>query len=153
VHRRNSNYGGKHAIMNIRVATEQDYPALREVFLETRRQSFHWANREEMALEDFDKQTVDEYIIVAEENNELLGFASLYLPENFIHHLFIHPDFFDRGAGGLLLQASLQKMGRPMRLKCVSANQRALTFYERKGWKKIVQEGPSEEKYWVMVYE
>jgi len=139
--------------MNIRAANKQDYPALRAIFLESRRQSFHWANREEMALADFDTQTVDEYIIVAEENSELIGFASLYLPENFIHHLFVHPDFFDRGAGGQLLHASLLKMGRPVRLKCVSVNERAIEFYKRKGWKKTVQEGPPEEKYWVMVFE
>jgi len=140
-------------VINIRAANEQDYPALRAIFLESRRQSFHWANREEMALADFDKQTVDEYIIVAEENNELIGFASLYLPENFIHHLFVHPDFFDRGAGGHLLQASFEKMGKPMRLKCVSANERAMKFYEHKGWKKVAEEGLPEEKYWVMVFE
>ncbi|MEH7462284.1 GNAT family N-acetyltransferase [Bacillus thuringiensis] len=139
--------------MNIRVANELDYPALRLIYLESRRKNFHWADIEEMILEDFDKDTVGEYIILAEENNHILGFASLYLPENFIHNLFVHPDFFGKGVGGELLNASIEKMNKPLRLKCVSKNEKAMKFYENKGWKKAVEEGESAERYWVMEYE
>ena len=41
--------------MNIRVASDLDYPDLRLIYLESRRKSFHWADIEEMTLEDFDK--------------------------------------------------------------------------------------------------
>ncbi|WP_053374464.1 GNAT family N-acetyltransferase [Paenibacillus sp. FJAT-27812] len=139
--------------MKIRAATETDYPALRHIFLESRRKSFVWANNKEMALEDFDRQTIEEYIILAEEDGHMLGFASLYLPENFIHHLFVHPQFARKGAGSKLLQAAIAKMNKPMTLKCVSQNQIAMQFYEKHGWKKVVEEGSPEEKYWVMVYE
>lgn len=105
-----------------------------------------------MTLEDFDKHTVGEYIILAEEDHHILGFASLYLPDNFIHNLFVHPDFLGKGVGGLLLNASIEKMNKPLRLKCVSKNQKAMKFYENKGWKKVVEEGKPEEKYWVMEY-
>ncbi|ERI08926.1 hypothetical protein HMPREF0083_03001 [Aneurinibacillus aneurinilyticus ATCC 12856] len=37
--------------------------------------------------------------------------------------------------GGLLLNASIEKMNKPLRLKCVSKNQKAMKFYENKGWK------------------
>ncbi|MFJ8526741.1 GNAT family N-acetyltransferase [Bacillus sp. NPDC094106] len=139
--------------MNIRVANELDYPVLRMIYLESRRKSFHWADMEEMTLEDFDKHTVGEYIILAEENNRILGFASLYLPENFIHNLFVHPDFSGKGVGGELLHASIEKMNKPLRLKCVSENEKAMKFYENNGWKKVVEEGEIGERYWVMVYE
>ncbi|MGE6256929.1 N-acetyltransferase family protein [Heyndrickxia sporothermodurans] len=138
--------------MNIRVANDLDYPALRSIYLESRRKHFHWADGEKMTLEDFDNHTVDEYIILAEEENRILGFVSLYLPDNFIHNLFIHPDFSGKGVGGLLLNASIEKMNKPLRLKCVSENQKAMKFYEKNGWKKEVEEG-DKEKYWVMVYE
>ncbi|MFO1443900.1 GNAT family N-acetyltransferase [Bacillus sp. Bva_UNVM-123] len=139
--------------MEIRVANELDYPQLRNVYLQSRRKNFFWENAEEMVLEDFDEHTVGEYIIVAEENNHILGFASLYLPDNFIHNLFVHPDFFGKGVGGRLLNASIEKMNRPLKLKCVSKNQKAMEFYERNGWKKVVEEGDPNDKYWVMIYE
>lgn len=44
-------------------------------------------------------------------------------------------------------------MNIPLRLKCVSKNQKALKFYENMGWKKVIEEGELEEKYWVMIYE
>ncbi|MGZ7442992.1 GNAT family N-acetyltransferase [Paenibacillus sp. TH7-28] len=138
--------------MNIRAASEIDFPEIRQIYLESRRGSFHWAKTEEMNLEDFDRDTVEELIIIAEEDSHILGFASLYLPENFIHNLFVHPDFFGRGVGEQLLHTALTNLGRPVRLKCVSANHKAMKFYEKHGWKKIVEEGPSIEKYWVMEY-
>lgn len=139
--------------MKIRVANELDYPKLRNVYLQSRRKTFFWENTEDMILEDFDEHTVGEYIIVAEENNNILGFASLYLPDNFIHNLFVHPDFLGKGVGGQLLNASIEKMNRPLKLKCVSKNQKAMKFYERNGWKKVVEEGSPNDRYWVMMYE
>lgn len=138
--------------MNIRVANKEDYPDLRMIYLESRNKNFHWATSEEMTLEDFDKHTEEEYIILAEEDHHILGFASLYLPDNFIHNLFVHPEFMGKGVGGILLKASIEKMNKPLRLKCVSENHQAMKFYERNGWKKEVEEG-EKEKYWVMIYE
>lgn len=71
---------------------------------------------------------------------------------NFIHNLFIHPNFLGKGVGGHLLNASIKKMNKPLRLKCVSENHKALKFYEKNGWKKVNEEG-EKEKYWVMIYE
>jgi GNAT superfamily N-acetyltransferase len=139
--------------MKIRVANELDYPELRNLYLQSRSKTFFWENTEEMILEDFDKHTVGEHIILAEENNHILGFASLYLPDNFIHNLFVHSDFLGKGVGGRLLNACIEKMNRPLKLKCVSKNQKAMKFYERNGWKKVVEEGNPNEKYWVMMYE
>jgi len=138
--------------LNIRAASELDYPELRYIYLESRRKSFHWADSDEMALEDFDKDTIEEYILLAEENGQIIGFASLYLPDNFIHNLFIHPDYSGKGAGRQLLQASIEKMNKPIRLKCVSENHKAMKFYEKNGWNRGIEEGEPGEKYWVMEY-
>lgn len=95
--------GGKY--LNIRTAVVTDYPDLRNIYLESRHARFHWAHPENMSLQDFDSDTVDEHIIVAEnEDGQLLGFASLYLPDNFIHLLFIHPSFI----GGVQAHAYLK---------------------------------------------
>lgn len=106
-----------------------------------------------MTLNDFDRDTIEEYILLAEENSQILGFASLYLPDCFIHNLFVHPDFNGKGVGTQLVKNAIEKMGKPVRLKCVSENHKALMFYEKNGWKKVVEEGNPGEEYWVLVYE
>ncbi len=73
--------------MVIREASIEDYPELRQIYLESRRQSFHWLNPEELNLQDFDQDTQEEQIFLAEENNKILGFISLYVPDRFIHLL------------------------------------------------------------------
>lgn len=75
------------------------------------------------------------------------------MPDNFIHNLFVHPDFISKGAGTHLVNTAIEKMGKPVKLKCVSDNHRALKFYEKSGWKKVVEEGHPGEKYWILVYE
>lgn len=139
--------------MEIRVANDLDYPALRRIYLESRYKNFHWADKKAMTLEDFDKHTVGEFIILAEENSEIFGFASLNLTDNFIHNLFVLPDSSGKGIGSQLIIASINKMNKPIELKCVSENKKAMEFYENNGWKKVVEEGNPNEKYWVMVYE
>lgn len=137
----------------IREASKTDYPQLRRIYLESRRKSFHWANAEEMGLNDFDRDTVEEHILLAEEHSQILGFASLYLPDRFIHNLFVHPDFAGKGVGDQLLKKAIEKMGTPVTLKCVSENHKAMNFYEKCGWRKVVEEGKPGEKYWVLTYD
>ena len=73
-----------------------------------------------MTLNDFDKDTIEEYILL-------------------IHNLFVHPDFIGKGVGTQLVTNAIEKMGKPVRLKCVSENHKALMFYEKSGWKKVVE--------------
>ncbi len=60
-----------------------------------------------MMLDDFDRDTLEEYILFAEENDYLLSFASLYVPNRFIHNLFVHPIAAGKGVGDLLLERFL----------------------------------------------
>ncbi|WP_337031530.1 GNAT family N-acetyltransferase [Paenibacillus illinoisensis] len=138
--------------MIIREANMTDYPQLRQIYLESRRESFHWANADEMRLDDFDRDTSEEQILLAEENDEVLGFASLYVPDRFIHNLFVHPSAAGKGVGKQLLQQSVAELGTPVTLKCVSDNYKALTFYKKQGWKAIVEEGETGARYWVLQY-
>lgn len=139
-------------MMLIRDASIVDYPQLRQIYLDSRRQSFHWANAEEMTLHEFDQDTMDEHILLAEDNSQILGFASLYLPDRFIHNLFVRPDVAGKGVGDLLLKHAVAKLGTPATLKCVSKNDKALSFYKKRGWKAVVEEGEPGAKYWVLVY-
>ncbi|MEX1033593.1 MAG: GNAT family N-acetyltransferase [Cellvibrionaceae bacterium] len=125
----------------IREFVENDREALRAVYLETRRQAFHWLN-DEFLRGDFDKDTEGETIWVCEESGTIAGFVSVWVRVNFIHHLFVLPRFSRLGHGSRLLEVCLNNIGRPARLKCLAANSGALEFYRSKGWR-IVSEGVS----------
>ncbi|MGG0822517.1 GNAT family N-acetyltransferase [Paenibacillus turicensis] len=139
--------------MLIREASIKDYPELRQIYLDSRLGSFHWVNTDEMTLDDFDRDTLEEQILLAEENAKVLGFASLYVPNRFIHNLFVHPTAAGKGVGDLLLKGAIAELGTPVTLKCVSENTKALNFYKKRGFKAVVEEGEPGAKYWVMVYE
>ncbi|KAA8787718.1 GNAT family N-acetyltransferase [Paenibacillus amylolyticus] len=139
--------------MIIREAITSDYAQLRQIYLHSRQESFHWANADEMTLEDFDRDTSEEEILVAESGDQILGFASLYVPDRFVHNLFVHPQAAGKGVGKQLLQQSIYRLGTPVTLKCVSDNHKALSFYKKQGWNAVVEEGEPEARYWVLVYE
>lgn len=121
-------------MLSVREVHEADLPRLREIFLQSRRETFHWNDPDVYRLEDFDTQTEAERMLLDEIDGEVAGFISWWAPENFIHHLYIDARFKRRGLGRALLEACLQRIGRPAQLKCVSRNAAALAFYKALGW-------------------
>lgn len=120
--------------MKIRAFNENDREALRDIFLRSRIAAFHWLDTSAYTLNDFDEATLGEKIWVAENENVTVGFISAWLPDNFIHHLFVHPGFVNKGFGKGLLNACLAHLARPVTLKCLERNQKAITFYQLQGW-------------------
>ena len=90
-------------MIQIREMTMQDKPRLRKLYLDSRRKTFYWDDPELMHMEDFDRDTEDECVFVAESNQAVFGFISLYVPDSFIHCLFIDDRFKGQGIGHLLL--------------------------------------------------
>jgi GNAT superfamily N-acetyltransferase len=88
---------------------------------------------------EFLNQTRGEEILVAEADGRLLGFASVYRPDAFIHHLFVEPAFHRRGVGGALLDRALALAGGSATLKCLRRNEGAWAFYARAGWREVEQ--------------
>jgi ribosomal protein S18 acetylase RimI-like enzyme len=94
-------------------------------------------------LENFLKEIDGEKVYVAKSSNNIVGFLSLCEQENFIHHLYIAPEFQSQGFGGALLKECEMKHGLPLTLKCLKGNERACAFYIRNGWTEMVTaEGP-----------
>lgn len=120
--------------MVIREMREDDRAALRVVYRESRAQAFNWLAPELLQTADFDSDTNGEAVLVAEQAGRVVGFVALWLPDNFIHHLFVVPECQNQGYGSALLAAGLNIMGRPASLKCLSRNVRALDFYLARGW-------------------
>lgn len=111
-----------------------DLPALRELYLKVRQATFTWFDTSHYQLSTFDTDTSGEYILVAYIEDKVAGFISAYLPDNFIHHLYIDNVFQNQGIGAILLKTMLEKLGQPVRLKCLQENKAGIAFYEQNGF-------------------
>lgn len=87
-----------------------------------------------------------EVIFTASISNKIVGFIAVWEKENFVHHLYIHPNYQNRGIGLALINTCKQYFGLPLSLKCVEKNIKASKFYKDNGWqateKGIGPEGP-----------
>lgn len=137
--------------MLIRKATAADVPDLRRIYLESRTDSYVWLDTSGYALKDFDRDTRGERVWVAEAAAaRLVGFISVWMPENFIHHLYVVPGMYRKGIGRALLRECLETIGRPARLKCMEKNARAHQFYAALGWQAIDHGDGPDGKYVLM---
>lgn len=86
-------------------------------------------------LNDTSKMT-----LVAEEDGSVIGYCAATVGENavYLSNLYVHPKHQGKGAGKLLF-AALKKHypHKSMRLHVVGENARALSLYEKLGFKKI----------------
>lgn len=94
-------------------------------------------------------ETADETLFVAaDERGAMIGFVSIYLPQSFVHHLYVEPSQSGRGIGTRLLARALAVAGGSATLKCQTGNERALRFYRRLGWVEVTA-GTGEFGPWV----
>src|SRR5262249_42710172 len=108
----------------------RDFEACRTLYFRSREVAFPWASPAVLAKADFRVDTLGELLAVAEtESNLLVGFVGIWQPENFIHHLYVDPEFFRQGIGKALLIHALTLIKRPARLRCQTRNKRAYRFY------------------------
>jgi GNAT superfamily N-acetyltransferase len=127
-------------VFRVRKAKASDTEKLARIFLESRLCTFYWQNPAQFHLEDFEKQTAGEVVFVAEdEKGTILGFISVWAEESppFIHHLYISLEHQKKGIGKLLIQSLFSWLPRPYRLKCLTKNRKALTFYKKTGWVEV----------------
>ncbi|MXO05421.1 GNAT family N-acetyltransferase [Flavobacterium sp. HBTb2-11-1] len=115
-------------------AKNVNLPLLRTIFLKERQRTFTEQDTSEFKLEDFDKQTQGEYILSALIDDIPVGFISIWMPNNFIHHLYVDNAYQGKNIGTQLLKATIQKTAFPITLKCLVSNTKAINFYLRKGF-------------------
>lgn len=125
----------------VRELVEADREALRRLYVAARDAAFVWARPGVHRLEDFDRNTEGERVLVADCSGFPVGFAAIWEPDSFLHSLFVHPDFQRRGVGGALLVACDPYFSRAPTLKCIKANKSAQRFYVSRGWR-VIGEGP-----------
>jgi ribosomal protein S18 acetylase RimI-like enzyme len=108
---------------------------LKKIYLQERRRTFIWVDQSKFKLIDFERETKGEYILTAVENDKIIGFISVWMPNNFIHHLYVAAKNQGSGVGTQLLNAVVDKIGFPITLKCLENNIQAVHFYIKKGFK------------------
>lgn len=110
-------------------------PDLQRIFLEVRRKTFYWLEDVvDYKLTDFDHETEGEFVLVAVLNKKPVGFISLWMADNFIHHLYIDENYQHQNIGSILLDEAIKIMNSPVKLKCLVKNEKAIKFYEKKGF-------------------
>ncbi|WP_413739092.1 N-acetyltransferase family protein [Sodalis sp. RH21] len=136
--------------MIIRDYQEADRPFLRTLYLAARKEGWRWLDSRQWRLEDFDGAILDEKVLVAETEGHIAGFASLWLPDSFLHNLFVSPGKQRQGVASALLAACYPLCRGTMALKCLTENHDAQQFYLHHGWK-IISSGMGEHgKYYLM---
>lgn len=127
----------------VREFEETDREALRDLYVASRNAAFIWDCGKRHLQFDFDAHTEGEKVLVAVADEKIIGFASIWEPDSFLHNLFVHPSAMRQGVGkALLAHCAKYFCGKP-RLKCLKANTNALAFYRSQGWSVLREElGP-----------
>ncbi len=117
----------------VRTLTPADVPACATIFEAAYPDAFAESPRRIGATE-FAAETDDELVLVATNGARVCGFASLYVPESFLHHLYVDPASYRRGIGSALLREAMTRASGRLSLKCQHSNGRARNFYARHGF-------------------
>jgi ribosomal protein S18 acetylase RimI-like enzyme len=105
----------------VREFEEADRDALRLLYIASRNAAFTWSAVELHQALDFDAHTEGEKILVAVTGAEILGFASIWEPDSFLHNLFVHPSATRQGVGQALLASCAKYFSNTPTLKCLKA--------------------------------
>jgi GNAT superfamily N-acetyltransferase len=138
--------------MNIRVRefVDADREPLRAVYLASRVATFPWTDAELYQATDFDAHTEGELILVALLDAEIVGFASIWEQDSFLHNLFVQPSALRKGVGRALLARCMEYFRETPTLKCLQQNDNATGFYLSQGWDVVREEIGPEGPYLLM---
>lgn len=101
---------------------------------------------ENVTLKNCQNEMKDDFVLVAVENNKILGFSH-FDKTGTIYEIYVHPKFMGQGIGGNLLKETERKLFG-LGLKTTRANSalNALGFYEKYRYKRIKLIKYGEEK-------
>jgi ribosomal protein S18 acetylase RimI-like enzyme len=121
--------------INYREYIEADKFDLSQLYYKSRVDTFSFADIKKFHHSDFEKDTNGEWILIALKDEEIIGFISIWTLDNFIHHLYVKENFQKMSVGkGLINESLKQKLGYPVKLKCIIQNKNACGFYESLGF-------------------
>jgi GNAT superfamily N-acetyltransferase len=125
--------------MRVRPAEPRDLAACTDIYLAAARIAFSWVPPEEIRADaDHIQDSLrEEEVWVAEMADHVAGFISIYLPDRFIHSLYVDPLRHGGGIGRALLEQALRRCGGHAELKCQERNRAACRFYMERGWRPV----------------
>lgn len=92
----------------------------------------------------FESVTEGEQLYVALLNGCIVGMASVWEPNRFIHYLFVTQAARHKKVGSALVSRLSEIYGRPLMLKCLVKNVEGMAFYRATGWQEV-ETGISED--------
>ncbi|WP_284620780.1 GNAT family N-acetyltransferase [Aquabacterium humicola] len=118
----------------VRHAELRDRESLEAIFCQALADA-PWLSSNAKARPNFSEVSSGETVIVCcSPEDQVIGFVSVYVPESFVHHLYVARSQQGRGVGRALLYSLESWLSMPWRLKCLTQNERALAFYLSQGW-------------------
>ena len=115
--------------------TKRELEELVLLYNRIRQETSTWLDKEEVTIESFSDQVEVETIYIAYKDENMIGFLTFYVPDNFIHLFFVDATIQGSGIGSKLLTEIFSDFdGEEISLKCLIHNQSAISFYEHKGF-------------------
>jgi GNAT superfamily N-acetyltransferase len=112
------------------------------------RETFTWIPPDRHREADFYRAAREEevYVAVDDSDGRILGLATLFAPQNFLHSLYVTER--GRGIGKALIDHVAETLDGPLQLKCQAANTRAQAFYIREGFR-VTEYGDDGDVAWI----
>jgi ribosomal protein S18 acetylase RimI-like enzyme len=126
----------------IRPTKVEDILQLEDLFLITQRMTFSSRHADEFKIGDFQISIAEDVVFVAENDGKVLGFVSIYPADNFVHNLFVHPDYQRLGIGSELLIFAEKVLKKPITLKVAFDNESVGDFYKKHGYTEVQSDEP-----------
>ena len=119
--------------MKIRDFRDSDLDSVIEVYNRARTAAACFSSNN-ASRQDFSRLTANEEVMVATAGEALVGFISTWVPEKFVHHLYVEPTYHRRGVANALIKICVARHGLPLSLKSLVANTNACKYYESNLW-------------------
>lgn len=119
----------------IRRADPGDLPDCAALYVRVLSDTFTWIPADRHREADFLQAAREETVYVALDAGRIVGLASVYPPQSFLHSLYVTER--GQGIGKALLDHVIAEMGGVLQLKCQAANARAQAFYRREGFRQV----------------
>lgn len=132
----------------IRQPQPEDQKNLEQIFLIAREVTFIPQPGEIFRLNDYSESIIGEEVWVAEKDSTVVGFVSFKIQDDFVHNLFVHPNWHRMGVGSALLKTAESRLQHPIELRVRLENWKACNFYEKNGWIQYERHVNSEDQYY-----